>query len=338
MPAEWEPQTAIWLALPHEKSDWPGKLDVIKWVYADIIRHLSKSVRVKLLVKSEKIQKVAEEILSQSNVDLAKVDIIITPTNRSWLRDSCPIFVRHEDKKVLLDFQFNAWAKYDNWRHDNNLIHTVAEHTELPAIQPLHNGKRVVLEGGSIDVNGTGTLLTTRECLLSDIQCRNPGFTQTDYEAIFATYFGATNTIWLENGIVGDDTHGHVDDLARFINPTTIVTIVESNKQDENYHTLQDNLKILKNARSETGKPFDIIELPMPSPIVFDNFRLPASYANFLIANNMVLVPVFNDKNDRIALDILAKAMPQHEIIGIYCGDFVLGLGTIHCASQQEIA
>ncbi|MEI7669149.1 MAG: agmatine deiminase family protein [Pseudomonadota bacterium] len=331
MPAEWEKQAAIWLAFPHEKSDFPGKFETIKWVYIEIIKNLVKSMRVRLIVQNEKAEKIAKEALLISNVDLTKIDFIIAKTNRSWLRDSAPTFVYEGKNRLLLDWKFNAWAKYDNWQSDNKLINSVAEFTKLPAITPVHKGSQIVMEGGAIEVNGAGSMLATRECLLSDIQCRNPGFSQKDYEEIFAKYLGCEDVIWLENGILGDDTHGHIDDLARFVDKSTIVTVIETNKKDGNYDLLQKNLKILKKTN------FEIVPLPMPKPIIFDNYILPASYANFLIANDIVLVPIFNDANDRVALDIIAKLFPKHEVIGIYSGDFVLGLGTIHCASQQEI-
>ncbi|MBU0744060.1 MAG: agmatine deiminase family protein [Gammaproteobacteria bacterium] len=341
MPAEWEKQEAIWLAWPHNKEDWPKKFEPIPWAYAEIIRHITSSQLVRLIVKNAQEEKSAMNILKRVGVDFKNIDFFVIPTDRVWLRDSGPTFVYYGKEVVLLDWHFNAWAKYNNWRHDNEIPMRVAGYFGLPLVQPhaIIKGKntRVVLEGGAIDVNGKGTLLTTEECLLSKKQCRNPGLTRKGYEKVFAEYFGISKVIWLKNGITGDDTHGHVDDLARFVNSKTIVTVVEKNKKDPNYAPLKENLKRLKSAKDQNGKYLNIIELPMPKPVIFEGMRLPASYANFLITNNSVLVPTFNDPNDRIALNILSKLFPKREVIGIYCGDFVWGLGTIHCASQQEI-
>lgn len=336
MPAEWEKQTAIWLAWPHNRGDWPGKFDGIKWVYCEIIRYLTQAVRVRLIIRNEAERKKVDAIFAMARVDCDKVDFIIQDTNRSWLRDSAPTFVYDGKKRTLLGWKFNAWAKYGNWRKDAKVPACVQEYLDLPLIRPVHKGRHVVLEGGAIDVNGEGTLLTTEECFLSDIQCRNPGFTREDYEDVFAKYLGISSTIWLGDGIAGDDTHGHIDDLARFVNADTVVTVIERDKTHKNYKPLQDNLKRLKSARDQNGKQLTIIELPMPETIMFDDQLLPASYANFLIANNLVLAPAFNDPNDRVALNIISDAFPKHDVVPIYCGDFILGLGTIHCASQQE--
>jgi len=338
MPAEWEKQKAIWLAWPHNKEDWPGKFEAIKWVYVEMIKYLTQGVRVRLLVKNAGSRQKAADILARAHIDLSQVDLIIAPTNRSWLRDSAPVFVSDGKQRTLLDWRFNAWAKYDNWQSDDKVPECVKKFLDLPSVQPEHQGRRVVLEGGSIEVNGKGTLITTEECLLSDIQCRNPGFLREDYEQVFARYLGISHVIWLGNGIEGDDTHGHIDDLARFVNATTVVTVIETDKNERNYAPLHGNLKRLKAARDQDGKKLDIIELPMPKNTLFDGQILPASYANFLISNNTVLVPTFNDPNDRIALDLLAGVFPKYTVVGIYCGDFILGLGTIHCTSQQECA
>lgn len=337
MPAEWEPHAATWLAWPHNKNDWPGKFDPIPWGYAEIIRHLSAHERVRLVVRNAAEEKKARDILKRASVNLKQIDFVVIPTDRIWLRDSGPIFVRDKaGKKIMLDWRFNAWAKYDNHKLDDKVPARIENYFKYPRVQPMHNGKRVVLEGGSIDVNGKGTLLTTEECLISKIQCRNPGFTHKDYEAVFEKYLGIQKVIWLGDGIKGDDTHGHVDDLARFVNPTTVVTVVEKNKKSDNYAPLQDNLKRLKKARDQNGKPLTVVELPMPKPLVFEKTELPASYANFLICNNIVLVPTFNDPADRVALNILAELFPKREIVGIHAVDLVWGFGTIHCMSQQE--
>ncbi|HVV68543.1 MAG TPA: agmatine deiminase family protein [Gammaproteobacteria bacterium] len=332
MPAEWEKQQATWLAWPHNEADWPDKFAPIPWVYAEIIRHLTQVQRVRLVVKQLRQKHQATQILERAGVNLDQVDFIIAPTNRAWLRDSGPTFVYSGKTRQLLDWHFNAWAKYTNWQADDKIPMRVEKFLQLPRIRPMHKGRRVVLEGGSIEVNGKGTLITTEECLISQQQCRNPGFQHEDYEAVFEQYLGIKQVVWLGNGIAGDDTHGHVDDITRFVNPTTVVTCVQKDKRDCDYKPLQENLKRLKAAK------LDVIELPMPTPVTFEGQRLPASYANFLIANRLVLVPTFNDRMDRVALNILAELFPKRDVVGIYCGDFVWGLGTIHCASQQEIA
>jgi len=339
MPAEWEKQAAIWLAWPHNKEDWPDKFEPIPWVYAEIIRHIARTQLVRLVVQNDKEKKRATDVLERAGVNLKKVEWYVIPTDRIWLRDSGPIFVRDKKKnKAMLDWRFNAWAKYPNHKKDDKVPEAINASHKLERVQPMHKGKRVVLEGGSIDVNGKGTLITTEECLLSEIQCRNPGFTRDDYAEVFATYLGIEQILWLGNGIVGDDTHGHVDDITRFVKADTIVTVIEKDKRDDNYSLLQDNLKRLKKARDAKGKAFNIVELPMPKPVVFEGQRLPASYANFLICNDVVLVPTFNDPMDRIALNILAECFKGREVVGIHAVDLVWGLGTIHCMSQQEPA
>lgn len=337
MPAEWERQEAIWLAWPHNREDWPGKFEPIPWVYAEIMRYLTRHQRVRLVVRNPRDEARARDALERSGVDLGKIDFLPMLTNRIWLRDSGPIMVHDgSGKKQLLDFRFNAWAKYDNHRHDDKVPQRAAEFLDLPRIQPMHKGKRVVLEGGSIDVNGKGTLLTTEECLLSEVQCRNPGFAREDYEAVFEKYLGIRQVIWLGDGIAGDDTHGHVDDLSRFVTPNTVVTVVEKDKHDANYAPLADNLRRLRAASDQDGKKLTVVELPMPKTAWFEGQRLPMSYANFLIANGLVLVPTFNDPADRVALSILAELFPEREVVGIHSVDLVWGLGTIHCMSQQE--
>ena len=339
MPAEWEPHHATILAWPHNKNDWPDKFGPIPFVYAEIIRNLTQVERVRLIVRNEKEAAHAKAICEKSGVKLSQLDIIIIPTNRIWMRDSGPIFVKDaKGKKSILDWGFNAWAKYANHKLDDKVPALLNEKLKLDRIQPMHNGRRVILEGGSIDVNGKGTLLTTEECLLSKIQERNPGFKREDYESVFEKYMGITQVIWLGNGIAGDDTHGHVDDISRFVNATTVVTVVEKNKNDANYAPLKENLKRLKAARDQSGKQLTIVELPMPKPSYYEEQLLPASYANFYIANKLVLVPTFNDPADRVALSILAELFPKHDVIGIHCVDMVWGLGTLHCMSQQEPA
>jgi agmatine deiminase len=366
MPAEWEPHEATWLAWPHERTDWPGKLAPIPWVYADIVRHLARVERVRILVGSRDEQEHARRILARSGADLAAVEFFTVPTNRGWTRDYGPIFIKKRDATgaggiALTNWRFNAWAKYDDWQKDDAVTKRLAPRLKMPVwepvweplcgsrLQPRHKPgtdkaalaagtRRVVLEGGSIDVNGLGTLLTTEECLLSPVQARNPGFDRADMEAIFRENLGITNTLWLGNGIAGDDTHGHVDDLARFVNPTTVITVVETNRSDANFAPLQDNLARLRTMKNQAGQPLRIETLPMPEPVYFDGLRLPASYANFYIANGLVLAPTFNDPSDRIALNTLADLFPDRKVVGIACRDLVLGLGTLHCMTQQQPA
>jgi agmatine deiminase len=339
MTAEWDPHTATWLAWPHEKTDWPGKFAPIPWVYADIVRRLSQVERVRILVEDATAENAARRILTKTGANLAAVDFFRVPTNRGWTRDFGPIFVRKETgEAAVTNWRFNAWAKYDDWKKDDAVNEKLAPKLKWKMWNPEFRGRRVVLEGGSIDVNGRGTLLTTEECLLSPVQARNPGLSRDDLEGIFRDYLGATHVLWLKNGIAGDDTHGHVDDLARFVNPTTVVTVVEDNPAEENYKPLQENYLLLREMKDQDGQPLQVETLPMPEPVFFAGSRLPASYANFYIANRIVLVPTFSDPNDRVALTKLASLFPTRSIIGIACLDLVLGLGTIHCMTQQERA
>jgi agmatine deiminase len=337
MPAEWEPHGATWLGWPHELTDWPGKFAPIPWAFAEIVRHLSRVERVYLLVENRNVRARVRSILRKAGANLDAIDFFVVPTDRGWMRDSGPICVRNESGEVAFNhFQFNGWAKYSNHKKDSVIVTKVNRKLKRRLWQPHHKGRRVVLEGGSIDVNGRGTLLTTEECLLTKVQERNPAWTREDYTEVFRAYFGVTNVLWLKNGIAGDDTHGHVDDLARFVNPSTVVTVVESNSKDANYAALQENLALLKSMKHQDGMPLCVETLPMPAPVYFDGQRLPASYANFYIANKLVLVPTFNDSNDRVALNTLARLFQDREVVGIPCRDLVLGLGTIHCMTQQQ--
>ena len=356
MPAEWAPHEATWLAWPHERTDWPGKFAPIPWVYADIVRHLARVERVRILAQDRAEERAARRILEKSGADLAAVDFFIAPTNRGWTRDFGAIFVKRcggtgGGREILrfaqndstggvgaTKWRFNAWAKYDDWQKDNAAMKRVLPKLKIPVWEPQYRGRAVVLEGGSIEVNGLGSLLTTEECLLSSQQARNPGFERADWEAIFRDYLGATNVLWLGRGIAGDDTHGHVDDLARFVNPTTVMTVVESDRSDANYEPLQENLARLHEMKDQDGRPLRVETLPMPQPVWFDGQRLPASYANFYIANKIVLVPTFSDPSDRVALNTLAGLFPDREVIGIASRDLVLGLGTLHCMTQQQPA
>jgi agmatine deiminase len=339
MPAEWEPHEATWLGWPHEVTDWPGKFPAIPWAFAEIVRLLSEVERVYLLVENPPAESRARAILKKSAANLDAVDFFRVPTDRGWMRDSGPLCVKNNAGKVAYNhFAFNGWAKYPNHKKDAVAVAKVNRNLNHPLRQPVHKGRRVVLEGGSIDVNGRGTLLTTEECLLSKTQERNPGFTREDYQELFRNYLGVRKVLWLNKGIAGDDTHGHVDDLTRFVNPTTIVTVVEDDPRDANYVPLHENLAALKKMTDQDGAALRIATLPMPKPIYFDNQRLPASYANFYIANRLVIVPTFNDANDRVALDILAELFPDRGVVGVACRDLVLGLGTLHCMTQQQPA
>jgi agmatine deiminase len=341
MPAEWEPHESTWLAWPHFRDDWPGKFEPIQWVYAEIIRNLSRHERVDLVVNSAESEGRARAVLDKSDALSDNVRFHLWRTDRVWTRDSGCIFLKRAEEQensglLALNFEFNAWAKYPNYKYDAKLGAHMAKSAGARIVQPFSGDHRVVLEGGSIDVNGCGTLLTTEECLLSTTQQRNPPMDRMAYEQLFADYFGVQSVIWLGDGIAGDDTHGHVDDITRFVGPDRVVTMIEPNAQDENYATLQENLGRLKAARTADGHKLEIVEIPMPRPVIFEGRRLPASYANFYIANGPVLVPVFNDPNDRVALTTLADLFPTGEIIPIYSGDLIWGFGALHCMTQQQ--
>jgi agmatine deiminase len=339
MPAEWERHEAPWLGWPHELTDWPGKFAPIPWAFAEIVRHLSKVERVFLLVENREAESRVRTILKKAGANLDAVDFFRVATDRGWMRDSGPICVRNEAGEVAFNhFAFNGWAQYSNHKKDAVAVTKVNQKLKHRVWEPVYKNRRVVLEGGSIDLSGRGTLLTTEECLLSKVQERNPGFTKEDYANVFREYFGVTKVLWLKNGIAGDDTHGHVDDLSRFVNPSTVVTIVEEDPQDANYAPLQENLALLKQMTDQDGKQLRVETLPMPAPVCFDGQRLPASYANFYIANKIVIMPTFCDPNDRVALNTLASLFPDREVIGIPCRDLVLGLGTLHCMTQQQPA
>lgn len=339
MPAEWETHTATWIAWPHNPNDWPGKFQSIAWVYADIVRHLSRVETVHILVNDAAAEKRARGVLKRSGANLAQVSFHQWPTNRVWTRDSGPIFVRNSGGSLAVtNWKFNGWAKYDNWQLDNQIPEHVASLLDLPTWTPMIGDHRVVLEGGSMDVNGAGTLITTEECLLSDVQQRNPGISREQLEKTFHDYLGIDQVLWMNRGIAGDDTHGHVDDITRFVAKNTIVTVVEPNREDDNHLPLAENLDRLKSARNPDGQPFEVVELPMPAPVVFEGQRLPASYGNFYIANGLVLMPTFNDPNDRKALNILADLFSSRGVVGIHCGDFIWGLGALHCMTQQQPA
>jgi agmatine deiminase len=337
MPAEWAPHEATWLAWPHNKDDWPGKFAPIPWVYAEIVRHLHHGERVRILVNGRRAEEEAQEILRKASVDLGRIDFYRFRTNRVWTRDFGPIFVQDAGgTTAITDWKFNAWAKYPDWQRDDAVPKKIAKLLKVRAVQPRVGDQRVVLEGGSIDVNGEGLLLTTEECLLSPVQQRNPALTRSELEQALIDHLGIRKVLWLNRGIAGDDTHGHVDDLARFVGPGTVVTVVEDDQTDANYDPLQENLARLRDMTDLDGQALEIVTLPMPHPLYFDGQRLPVSYANFYIANACVLVPTFNDARDRIALGVLADLFPTRQVIGIHAIDLVWGLGTLHCMTQQQ--
>ncbi len=338
MPAEWEPHEATWLVWPQTPADWPGKIHAVRWVYVDIIRRLHRRENVHLVVNGRRTQEVARRMIEQAGVNLSAVTFHRYPTDRSWVRDSGPLFVRSRSEVAAVCWRFNAWARYRNWHKDAALSGRIARRLGARIWHPRLGGRPVVLEGGAIDVNGRGSLLTTEECLLSTTQQRNPGLSVDDYEALFRDYLGVRNVLWLDASIAGDDTNGHIDDVARFVGPRTVVTVTERNRRDDNYVPLRANLRRLRAMRDEKGHSLEVVELPMPRPIYFQGHRLPASYTNFYVANGVVLVPTFNDPADRVALGILADAFPHREVIGIHSIDLAWGFGALHCSTQQQPA
>ena len=340
MPAEWEPHRATWIAWPHHEPDWPGKLGVIPWVYAEIARVLANHEQIEILCHDGSVMAAAQAALDAHGVRAARIRLHIVPTDRVWLRDSAPTAaIDDTGRVVLVNWAFNGWAKYDNWQRDALVGDAIARATGLPRVEPGRPARgRIVLEGGGIEVNGDGLMLVTEEWLLSDVQVRNPGMTRADYERVFAEWLGVARTIWLGEGCVGDDTHGHIDDVARFVSADTIVLAVEQDPLDENHARSIDNLRRLEAAAREGSRPLRIVTLPFPRPVIMDGERLPASYANFYIASGVVIVPTFNDPNDRVAMGTLASLMPTRQIVGIHAVDLVWGLGTLHCLTQQEPA
>jgi agmatine deiminase len=353
MPAEWEPHEATWIAWPHNPEDWPGKFRPIPWVYTEIVRLLAGSEPVRIVVEGRRAERDARRRLANAGADLDRVEFFHARTDRSWLRDTMPSFVVRAleagsaeadlSPVAVVEWRFNAWAKYDNFARDARLPRKVARHLGLTRWKPRAGGEgrdgRIVLEGGAIDVNGLGTILTTEECLLDpETQARNPGLGREDLERAFADLLGARHTIWLGRGIAGDDTHGHIDDIARFVDPTTVVAAVEDDPASPNHEPLRENLERLRNARDQDGQPLRVVELPMPRPVLFGGERLPASYANFYVANTRVLVPPFNDPAVRRALEELAMVFPGREVVGVHAVDLVLGLGTLHCLSREQPA
>lgn len=328
MPAEWEPHEATWIAWPHNHEDWPGRFEPIPWVYGEIVRKLAEFERVRILVHDDDAEDSARNVINKTGANWEMVEFHRTPTDRVWTRDFAPLFVRNPQGNVrAVKWRFNGWAKYDNHLLDEAAGMAIPGFLGLDCWRP-----DMVLEGGSLDVNGRGLLLTTEECLLSPIQARNPELNRADIERAVGDFLGIDRVLWLRNGIAGDDTHGHVDDLARFVDPQTVVMVSEDDPSDPNYAPLAENWRLIRDF------PVRAVRLPMPAPVCFDGQRLPASYANFYVANSTVLVPVFNDPNDRIALNTLAECFPGRRVIGINCVELVWGLGTLHCMTQQQPA
>lgn len=344
MPAEWEPHRATWLIWPHNRADWEIKTSAAEWCFTEIVRLLVDGELVAILFQDARVERRATRALTHAGVDLRSVEIHRLRTNRSWIRDSGPIFVvrsggRHKRETAVTDWHFNGWARYRAWQRDDVVPARLAHRLGMRRFEVRSRGRpgrRIVLEGGSIDVNGRGLLLTTEECLLSPIQARNPGMSRADLEEAFAANLGVRRVLWLGRGIAGDDTHGHVDDVARFVAPTTVAVATESDRSDENYEALRDNITRLHAMRDLSGRRLTLLELPMPRAVCFEGQRLPASYLNFYIGNRRVLVPTFNDPNDRIALTKLSRAFSGREVVGVHATDLVLGLGAVHCLTQQE--
>jgi agmatine deiminase len=332
MPAEWARHAATWIAWPHNESDWPGKLAPIRWVYGEFVRHLAPHERVRILVANDDVAAEATQTLELVGA-AANWDLVRAPTNRSWTRDTGPLFVARGGNKLATHWRFNAWAKYDDWQLDAEVAPAIARAAGVECLRVP-----AVLEGGAIDVDGEGTLLATEECLCDAVQARNPELSRAELEALLRQQLGAERVVWLGRGIVGDDTHGHIDDLARFVAPGVVVLCDEPDARDENHAALAENRERLAGARDARERKLEVVALPMPRPLVFEGRRLPASYANFYVANDVVLVPTFNDPADRRALGILGELFPARDVIGIHCVDLVWGLGTLHCMTQQEPA
>ena len=337
LPAEWEPQKSTWIAWPHNSKDWPGKFGEIPIVFVKIINELSKVQLVNILVNDKSEKKKAIFFLNYLGCKIKNIKFIICGTDRAWTRDYLPIFVKNNKNRIFLtNWEFNAWAKYKNFKKDNKAFIKVKKFVKNKLINPKFKNKKIVLEGGSIDVNGNGYLLTTKQCLLSKIQQRNKGLGKSEYYKIFNKYFGIKKIIWLNKGIHGDDTHGHIDDIARFVEKNKLFIAKENNKKEKNYKNLDDNIKIVKKFKKYEDKRIKIIYLPMPKPKFVNKIRVPASYLNFYIANKIVLVPIFNDSKDKIVLKIFKKHFKNKKIIPIDCSVLVWGFGTIHCMTQQQ--
>ncbi len=335
--AEWHPHTATWIAWPHHRTDWPHKLPTVRWAYGEMARILTRGERVRVLVDTPAMAAAARFVFENAGADLSQIDFLLCPTNRGWTRDFGPLFVQGKKGLTILDFEFNGWAKYRDHSLDDQVARFASDHFGIHREVPRLNGKRFVLEGGAIDCNGEGTVLTTEECLLdTKVQVRNPGASKDEVEMGLRDTLGVTQIIWLGDGIAGDDTHGHVDDFCRFVNPTTVVLAQDPNPKSRNHRALSKNRERLTGVQLANGSSLSVVELPMPAPVSFGDLDLPASYANFYIANSHVLVPTFNDPADRVALGILADLFPTRTVVGVHGRDLVLGLGGIHCLTHEE--
>jgi len=332
-PAEWHPHKATWLTFPHNDASWQGdRLSKMRPQYLAFIKAISHGEKVGIIANDEALKSFITEELQRTGVDLAQIEFVVKPTNDAWCRDHGPAFLINEasKEKMIVDWGHNAWGgKYPPFDDDNRTPQAIAEYLKLSVASP-----GIIMEGGSVEFNGAGTILTSKSCLLNPN--RNPHLNQSQIEQYLFDYYGAEQVLWVEDGIVGDDTDGHIDDTTRFVNEDTVVACVEHDINDENYQVLQTNLKMLKSIRLLNGKPLNIIELPMPKAVIIDNFRTPGSYANFLICNAGVIVPVFNNPNDAIALDILGQAFPSRKIIPLKATEIIWGQGSFHCLSQQE--
>ena len=333
-PAEFARHSATWLSWPHKEASWPGKIESIYPVYAQFVKLVAEGEKVNINVVDEAMKQNAIRYLTLVNADLKNIHFFFHPTNDAWCRDHGPAFVinpKATQQKMIVDWGYNAWGnKYPPYELDDVIPTLIGKHYNIPVVEP-----GIVMEGGSVDFNGKGTVLTTTSCLLNPN--RNPHLNQKQIEEYLHNFYGVENILWLGDGIVGDDTDGHIDDITRFVNEDTVVTVVEEDKNDDNYAPLQENLETLKKLRLENGKPINIIELPMPGAVHYDGMRLPASYANFYISNNYVVVPTYRDKrNDDKALAILEKCFPDRKVVGLDSTDIIWGLGSFHCLSQQE--
>jgi len=349
MPAEWVQHEATWLGWPHNATDWPGKFAAIPWVYGEIVRHISVGEIVRMLIRHPAEEASARRVLVRAGCDLKRVRFVTHPTNRGWTRDSGPIFIKGKSagrrtrdartRTAIVHFHFNGWAKYPNWHKDTKVPETAARVLNLPLFHAECRGRPFVIEGGGIELNGRGTLLSTEQCYLDPkVQVRNPGLGREDIETTLKNYLGVANIFWLAKGPVGDDTHGHIDDICRFVNPRTLLLVREKNSRDANYRPLAENWDRIRDLRLEDGTRPEVVELPLPAPLYFDGIRLPASYANFYISNAAVIVPTFNDPNDRIALGILGELFKDRLVAGIHAVDLVWGFGSLHCLTQQQPA
>lgn len=334
-PAEWEKHEATWLTWPHKEASWPGKLDTIYAPYCEFIKVVAKGEKVRINVNDEATKTFATGKLAEAGADLSQIEFYFNPSNDAWCRDHGPAFLLNPgaaEPKMIVDWGYNAWGgKYPPFEQDDVIPTRIGDHFGLPVFHP-----GIVMEGGSVEFNGAGTILTSRACLLNEN--RNPELNQEQIETFLKECYGAEQVLWVGDGIVGDDTDGHIDDITRFVNANTVLTVVESNPLDENYLLLQENLEELKAMRLINGEPLQILKLPMPSPVIYEDTRLPASYANFYIANAAVIVPTFRDVNDEPALEIIRQAFPDREVVGIDSTDIIWGLGSFHCLSQQEPA